>query len=178
MKEGNGGDFIQLDQYEKELVAIAKEISYYLQKSGANRADADDIAQDILVKVLEAELVLARDKLRAWLYRTAVRSYIDKYRRDKRYQDILQLEFFKPEQVTVYDRENYDFLYQAINSLKEEDALILDSYYFQDLSTKEIAKLFSISTSKVKITLFRARKQLKKLLEAEDWDAILLAELK
>ncbi|HGA1496590.1 TPA: RNA polymerase subunit sigma-70, partial [Streptococcus suis] len=27
---------IKLDQYEKEVIGIAEEISYYLQKSGAN----------------------------------------------------------------------------------------------------------------------------------------------
>ncbi len=88
---------IKLDQYEKEVIGIAEEISYYLQKSGANYADSQDIAQDILVKILEAELVLPFEKLRAWLYRSAVRAYIDKYRRDKRYHEILQKEFFTPE---------------------------------------------------------------------------------
>ncbi len=45
------------------------------------------------MKILEAELVLPFEKLRAWLYRSAVRAYIDKYRRDKRYHEILQKEF-------------------------------------------------------------------------------------
>lgn len=84
---------IKLDNYEKEIIGIAEEISYYLQKSGATYADSQDIAQDVLLKILEAEIVLPFDKLRAWLYRSAVRAYIDKYRRDKHYHEILQREF-------------------------------------------------------------------------------------
>ncbi len=88
---------IKLDQYAKEVIGIAEEISYYLQKSGASPADSQDIAQDVLVKLLESDIVLSFEKLRAWLYRSAVRAYIDKYRRDKRYHEILQKEFFRPE---------------------------------------------------------------------------------
>lgn len=43
-------EIIKLDEYEKEVVGIAEEISFYLQKSGATRADSQDIAQDVLVK--------------------------------------------------------------------------------------------------------------------------------
>lgn len=60
---------IKLDEYEKEVVAIAEEISFYLQKSGATRADSQDIAQDVLVKILESDIVLPFEKMRAWLYR-------------------------------------------------------------------------------------------------------------
>lgn len=86
---------IKLDEYEKEIIGIVEEISYYLQKSGAGPADSQDIAQDVLVKLLESDIVLPFEKLRAWLYRSAVRAYIDKYRRDKRYHEILQKEFLE-----------------------------------------------------------------------------------
>lgn len=156
---------------------IAQEISFYLQKSGASQADSQDIAQDVLVKILETDIVLPYDKLRAWLYRSAMRAYIDKYRRDKRYHEILQTEFFKPDQLTVYDREDYDYLYQAISSLPEKFVLVLDAYYFQDLSVKETAHLLGISQAQVKVTLYRARKALRARLEAQGLDGSLLKSL-
>lgn len=165
---------IRLDAYEEELVAVAKEISFYLQKAGASPADSQDIAQDVLVKILEADIVLPYDKLRAWLYRSAIRAYIDTYRRDKRYHEILQAEFFKPDQLTVYDREDYDYLYQVVVSLKQNQALVIDAYYFQGLSTKETAQLLGMSQVKVKTTLFRARQALRTLLEEQGLDASLL----
>ncbi|MFA9413820.1 MULTISPECIES: RNA polymerase sigma factor [unclassified Streptococcus] len=165
---------MRLDDYEEAILVIAQEISFYLQKSGASQADSQDIAQDVLVKILETDIVLPYDKLRAWLYRSAIRTYIDKYRRDKRYHEILQTEFFKPDQLTVYDGEDYDYLYQAISSLPEKFGLVLDAYYFQDLSVKETAHLLGISQAQVKVSLYRARKALRVHLEAQGLDGSLL----
>ncbi|CYU90270.1 RNA polymerase sigma factor [Streptococcus suis] len=161
---------IKLDEYEKEIIGIAEEISYYLQKSGATFADSQDIAQDVLVKILEAELVLPFDKLRAWLYRSAVRAYIDKYRRDKHYHEILQREFFTSEQVLVYDQDGYEELYQAVADLPAKYQHVIDLYYFQDMSVKEIAHILGYSQSLVKINLYRGRKQLRKILEERGYD--------
>lgn len=162
---------IKLDAYEEEVVAMAKEISYYLQKSGASPADSQDIAQDVLVKILETDLTLPYDKLRAWLYRSAIRAYIDKYRRDKRYHELLQVEFFKPDQLTVYDRGDYSELYEAVLALKTDQALVIEAYYFQGLSTKETARLLGFSQPKVKILLHRARQALKDRLLAQGLDS-------
>ncbi|HFU4011502.1 TPA: RNA polymerase sigma factor [Streptococcus suis] len=161
---------IKLDQYEKEVIGIAEEISYYLQKSGASYADSQDIAQDILVKILEAELVLPFEKLRAWLYRSAVRAYIDKYRRDKRYYEILQKEFFRSEDLLVYDQEDYEELYQAVADLPEKYQQVIDLYYFQGMTVKEVAIVLGRSQSWVKISLYRGRKQLRKTLEERGYD--------
>jgi len=147
---------IKLDEYEKEVVAIAEEISFYLQKSGATRADSQDIAQDVLVKILESDIVLPFEKMRAWLYRSAVRTYIDKYRRDKRYHEILQRDFFRQDMLVLYDQENYEELYQAVN--------------FQNMSVKEIGHILGYSQSWVKIHLFRARKQVAKLLKERGYE--------
>ncbi|HFI0264262.1 TPA: RNA polymerase sigma factor [Streptococcus suis] len=161
---------IKLDEYEKEVIGIAEEISYYLQKSGATFADSQDIAQDVLVKILEAELVLPFDKLRAWLYRSAVRAYIDKYRRDKRYHEILQREFFTSEKVMVYDQEGYEELYQAVADLLTKYQHVIDLYYFQDMSVKEIAHILGYSQSLVKINLYRGRKLLEKNLKEKGYE--------
>ncbi|HEL2055367.1 TPA: RNA polymerase sigma factor [Streptococcus suis] len=161
---------IKLDEYEKEIIGIAEEISYYLQKSGASPADSQDIAQDVLLKILETEIVLPFDKLRAWLYRSAVRVYIDKYRRDKRYYEILQKEFFRREDLLVYDQEGYEELYQAVADLPEKYQQVIDLYYFQDMSVKEVAHILGTGQSWVKITLYRGRKQLRKILEERGYD--------
>ncbi|MFH6701060.1 RNA polymerase sigma factor [Streptococcus suis] len=157
---------IKLDQYEKEVIGIAEEISYYLQKSGASPADSQDIAQDVLVKLLESDIVLPFEKLRAWLYRSAVRAYIDKYRRDKRYHEILQKEFFRPENFLIYDQEGHDELYQAVEGLPSKYQQVIDLYYFQDM----IAHILGAGQSWVKISLYRGRKQLRKILEERGYD--------
>ncbi len=140
-----------------------------MQKSGAGPADSQDIAQDVLVKLLESDIVLPFEKLRAWLYRSAVRAYIDKYRRDKRYHEILQKEFLE-EDLLVYDQEGYEELYQAVADLPEKYQQVIDLYYFQDMSVKEVAHILGTGQSWVKIILYRGRKQLRKILEERGYD--------
>lgn len=152
------------------MVKLAEEISYYLQKSGASPADSQDIAQDVLVKLLEAEIVLPFEKVRAWLYRSAVRAYIDKYRRDKCYHDILQREFFTPDKLLVYDQEGHEELYQAVEGLPSKYQQVIDLYYFQDMTVKEVATVLGRSQSLVKITLYRGRNQLRKALEERGYE--------
>lgn len=141
-----------------------------MQKSGASPADSQDIAQDVLVKLLESDIVLPFEKLRAWLYRSAVRAYIDKYRRDKRYHEILQKEFFRREDLLVYDQEGYEELYQAVADLPEKSQQVIDLYYFQGMTVKEVATVLGRSQSWGKITLYRGRKQLRKMLEERGYD--------
>lgn len=156
---------MSLDAYERRLVELAKEISYYLQKSGATPADSADIAQDTLVKLLESHVTLPYDKLRAWMYRVAIRRYIDRYRREKNYFDILQKSFFTEETFVRFDDSSYLPLHEAVSGLPRASASVIDAYYFQDFSVREISRMFGWSESKVKITLHRARKQLRQHLE-------------
>lgn len=151
---------MRLDPYEARLVDIAKEISYYLQKSGARPADSDDIAQDVLIKLLESDIVLPFEKLRAWMYRVAIRLYIDRYRREKTYFDILQNSFFGQDQFVKFDDHSYAPLHEAVSQLPSHYRMVIDYYYFQAFSVREIAQLLNWSESKVKTTLSRARKAL------------------
>ena len=155
---------MKLDQYEKELVSIAEEIVYYLMRSGISKDDGMDVTQDVLVKMLESNFVLPREKLRSWMYRVAIRTYIDSYRRGKKYQEILQEEFFR-EGLTSYDQELGSQLYDLLSELSSQFQTVLDLYYFQGFSVKEISHILGTSQSKVKIDLMRGRNKLKKIIK-------------
>ena len=155
---------MKLDQYEKELVSIAEEIVYYLMRSGISKDDGMDVTQDVLVKMLESNFVLPREKIRSWMYRVAIRNYIDSYRREKKYQEILQQEFFR-KGLTSYDQELGSQLYDLLSELPNHFQTVLDLYYFQGVSVKEISHILGNSQSKVKIDLMRGRNTLKKIIK-------------
>ena len=155
---------MKLDQYEKELVSIAEEIVYYLMRSGISKDDGMDVTQDVLVKMLESNFVLPREKIRSWMYRVAIRNYIDSYRREKKYQEILQEEFFR-EGVSTYDQELGSQLYDLLSELPSQFQTVLDLHYFQGFSVKEISHILGNSQSKVKIDLMRGRNKLKKIIK-------------
>lgn len=155
---------MKLDQYEKELVSIAEEIVYYLMLSGISKDDGMDVTQDVLVKMLESNFVLPREKIRSWMYRVAIRNYIDSYRREKKYQEILQQEFFR-KGLTSYDQELGSQLYDLLSELPSQFQTVLDLHYFQGFSVKEISHILGNSQSKVKIDLLRGRNKLKKIIK-------------
>ena len=153
MKEG--GELIKLDEYETILIGFAREIVSYLQKSGASKVVAEDVVQDVFVKMLETEVIIPAEKMRAWMYRVSIRRYIDRYRRDKRYLEIL--------------RKDYELLRSMIEDLPLKEATLLELYYFQDFTVKEIAQIMFYSVSKVKIQLMRSRAKLRKELEKKGY---------
>lgn len=55
-------------------------------------------------------------------------------------------------------------LYAAIDRLKYEQRVALMLHCFDDMSYKEVAEVMEISLSKVETLIFRAKKNLKKML--------------
>ncbi|MCR4258155.1 sigma-70 family RNA polymerase sigma factor [Streptococcus uberis] len=160
---------INIDAYEEEMMSYANEIIAYLMRSGVSPDQAQDVTQDVFVQILEANYSLPSSKLRAWMYRTAIRRYIDLYRRDKHYYDILKRDFFSQESLNAYDQEGYDMLDEAISQVNEKFRILLDLFYFQNFSIKEIAEITGKSQSNIKITLMRARRQLKQELQSKGY---------
>ena len=160
-----GDDLIKLDDYEKILIGFAREIVSYLQKSGASKAEAEDVVQDVFVKMLESDFIIPAEKMKSWMYQASIRRYIDRYRRGKRYWEILQQDFFAEKMNHLFANDDYELLYSAIQELSEKDALLLELYYFQGFTIKEIAQITAFSISKVKIQLMRSRTTLRSILE-------------
>lgn len=148
---------------------FAKEIVYYLRQSGVRQEEAEDVVQDVFVKMLESDFIIPAHKMRAWMYRTSIRKYIDKYRRDKHYMEILRKEFFPKNDTVAVENEGYDFLMEELNLLPNKEKILLDLYYFQGFSIAEIAGILGYSQSRVKVSLMRSRKKLKKALEKKGY---------
>jgi RNA polymerase sigma-70 factor (ECF subfamily) len=55
-------------------------------------------------------------------------------------------------------------LYVAIDRLKYEQRVALTLHCFNDMSYKEVAEVMEVSLSKVETLIFRAKKNLKKIL--------------
>ena len=164
-----GGEIIKLDEYENILIGFAREIVFYLQKSGASKAEAEDVVQDVFVKMLETDLVIPAEKMRAWMYRVSIRRYIDRYRRDQHYLEILQKEFCKQDVIQPFENDHYELLRSTIEELPTKEAMLLDLYYFQNFTVKEIAHIMSYSVSKVKVQLMRSRVKLRHKLEKKGY---------
>ena len=159
---------MNLKEYERDVARIAVEITKYLVIRGSSLADAQDTVQDTIVKLLELEIYLPSDKLRAWMYRVSIRTYINKYRRHQHYQALIkqigrEISEFAPPDAS-------DDLREVLQKLPATDEKLLLAFYYEKKSVKALAQLTGVSQSTIKVRLFRARKKLKEILAKEGYD--------
>ncbi|CAM3099062.1 RNA polymerase sigma factor [Leuconostoc rapi] len=154
---------MEINRYEKILVDIANEIIGFLINHGAKKMDAQDIMQDVFVKLLQADIILTPDKLRPWLYRVALSRFYDIYRRRKRYRDIL-LETYAQYSEVEPVLTDYSSLQRALEQLNDYQRALIILHYDDRKRINDIAVIYNVSESKIKVDLYRTRKQLKDMM--------------
>ena len=128
-----------------------------------SRADAEDVVQEVFVKLLRARPVFHdRAHCRAWLLRVAANCANDLFRlpwrrREEPLSDALPAPE-APEESGVLE---------AVLALPEKYRIIVHLYYYEGLSTAEIGKIIGRSEGAVKSRLFRARDMLRTMLGEE-----------
>ncbi|KXZ14811.1 RNA polymerase subunit sigma-70 [Bacillus nakamurai] len=149
-----------------------QDIMYYLYRRTHDAETAKDLAQDTFMKAFNGlESFKGHSSIRTWLYAIAHHTFINWYRRDRKYQfsDISQSEGLQqttyelPEQY-ISRTDAHEALTRQILRLKSDQQTVLILREFQELSYEEIADILGWSLSKVKSTLYRARLQLKQHL--------------
>lgn len=144
-----------------------------------NKEDAEEIAQDVFVKAYKnLRSFKGQSSFSTWLYRIAVNTSLNK-KKIKRFSTVPAEEHAENETYSdvhelLQQNENNDrkkFVQLAIQHLKEEERICITLFYLYELQVTEIHELTGISTSNVKVLLYRGRKNLygylKQLLKAE-----------
>jgi len=128
-----------------------------------NTHDAEDMAQQTFLKGLANIKRLRRDeRFGAWISRIAENLCIDFTRMQKRRQGPV----VKEAATGRSSPKEYPELKSALAKLSEPYRLVLMLYYFDGRSTKAIAETLMVSEAAAQARLSRARRQLRKLLEA------------
>ena len=125
-----------------------------------NRSDAEDLYQEVFLRYLtRAPAFTSEDHRKAWLLRVAVNCA-------NRFHTSLWRKRTEPlsEALAVSAPEGED-LWEELRRLPEKDRTILHLYYYEDLTTEEIAQLLGRKPATVRSQLARARNKLKILLE-------------
>ena len=132
-----------------------------------NSADADDIAQNVLVKLYRADKAFESDAhVKHWLIRVTIneckRALLSPWRRDEPIVDYAAtLSFETPEESE---------LFSMVMDLPTKYRVVILLYYFEGYSTEEIAVLLGVPKATVRTRMKRAREILKKdILEEESY---------
>ncbi len=129
-----------------------------------NSHDAEDIAQQALLKgFADIKQLGDNEKFGAWICRIARNLCIDFIRRQQRGREV----FAKRATAIKAGSEEFPELASALAKLSEDYRIALMLYYFEGRSGETIAESLGLNKDVVYKRISRARKQLRKLLEAE-----------
>ena len=128
-----------------------------------SRQDAEDVCQEVMLKLCRsADKIESEAHLKHWLIRVTVNECANLFRSPWR-KHILPLEEGMLRETGDTPAPN-DRLDAALQKLKPNQRTVIHLFYYEDMSTEEIARALDVRPTAVRERLHRARKKLKQLL--------------
>ncbi len=159
---------------ETWYVDYSQEVYKYIQSIVNDLNLAEDLMQDTFVKAyVKANTFQEKSSVKTWLFRIAFNVTMDFFRKQKsqdKFKNVYITEKCLNENVwDLRDRDNKE-LYMILNNLKESYKNVIILRKLQGFSVKETGELLNWTESKVKVTLCRAIRYLKKQLLLEKYE--------
>jgi RNA polymerase sigma-70 factor, ECF subfamily len=158
------------DAYSRLVKRHQDAVAKWMWRFTRDRVILEELVQDVFI---EAWTSLSRFKgdsaFRTWLFAIATRVGYRYWR--KKAKDIA-LTTEAANRLMIEDggkqitpSEASEVLYLLMSGLPPRDRLVLTLVYFEEMDTKEIARMIGWTRSMVKVQAYRARSKLRKLLE-------------
>ncbi|MDI2586191.1 sigma-70 family RNA polymerase sigma factor [Psychrobacillus sp. NEAU-3TGS] len=142
----------------------------YLYSLSKNHAEAEDLLQETFAKAHIALLTNDIKEIKPWLFKVGYFTYIDHFRKDKRY--VMTNEFSisdlnSPENIVV-ENDAYNELLRYLDYIRpiEKQAILLCDVH--DWSNEQAANILNIKLNTLKSHLSRGRKRLREMLSQEE----------
>lgn len=159
------------ESFELIMNKYMEKIIYFIYKFVKSMDVAEDLAQDVFVYILmNKEKYDSKYSLKAYLYTIAKSKSLNYIKRENKITFLQDNEYIFNEQEIediIFDKEQSQKLKIAIDNLPEPQNEIIYLVDIEELSYKEICKIFDMSLSQVKTLIHRGRKKLKKILMKE-----------
>ena len=149
------------NEYNEAVDLWSDRVFGYVLKLVRDTALAEDIVQDVYEKLWKRKDEVQSEKAKAYLFTSAYHAVVDWSRREALKRNV------KVEEVLV-EQDHSNELKKLIDegleqlSLQHKQLILLRDY--EDYSYAEIAEITELSESMVKVSLHRARKQLKEFI--------------
>lgn len=169
IRKGDDEAFARLvARYKRRVFGLAARFA-------RDRDELEDICQNVFIKVYE-HIPSFRNQapFEHWLSRVAVRTCHDALRSRRHEKHNLRLDEWvyqigdRREQERLDARQARDVLNQALSRLTPDERLVITLLELEELTVREIAGLTDWSEANVKVRAHRARKALKRIVEAQD----------
>lgn len=163
-----------MDAFKALFQSYAPRLRAYLLKVTRDRQAAEDLLQETMLAVWRkaAQFDQARGPASAWIFTIARNTWIDAWRRQSRPEfdpaDPALVPAPAPEVSDVIEqKERYDALYEALQSLPQEQAELIRLSFFDDASHSAIAAGLGLPVGTVKSRIRLAFRRLRIALEIE-----------
>ena len=142
----------------------------YLSTKLPSVEDAEDLTNDVFLEAIDSLSLLQKEEnTSAWLYRIAHNKMVDFYRKRKIKSILLSQAPFL--QIVAQEINQPEFQFEknkirdnielTLHSLSLRYQKILRLHYEEEISVKELAKIFNLSFKATESLLFRARQSFK-----------------
>jgi len=132
-----------------------------------NKDEADDLAQDTLVKAyLSSAGYQDKGKFRSWLFKIAHNTFLN-HRASQHYTENIDDDRIKSLPLGGDGEGSYEDLYLALSTLPPKERSAITLFYLTGYSIKEIAQITDTSEDAVKKQLSRGRDKLRSTLSIE-----------
>lgn len=166
MKGGNRLKKVSANQNENDFSAVVQSYSNMLLKYAytfcRNQEDAEDVVQDVFLKYLsKGQSFESEEHRKAWLLRTTINT-AKNYKNTfwNRNRTSLGEEY-------IFENSIEEEIWDVVNKLPDKYRIIVDLYYRDGYSIKEIAFILGKKTATVGTQLNRARQKLREMLKEE-----------
>jgi RNA polymerase sigma-70 factor (ECF subfamily) len=176
------GDIYYIKQItEGNTIAFSNLVDHHKDKAFnlafricGSREEAEEITQDAFMKAYKAlSSFKMKSSFATWLYRIVYNTAISLVRIKKK--GILSIEDF-PADATDFignntTEEEAEAEYRnslvnfALQKLTEDERGLISFYYYEEMTTDEIADITGINKSNIKVKLFRARQKMMEIVE-------------
>ncbi len=160
---------------EKIYLLYVKDLYRYIYSLCKNKSMAEDVVQETFYRAYFYVDSYKMEKIKPWLFKAAYHTFIDFLRKDKKltyYEDMTILYSHRDSEIRSAEDEylvknSIEHWFEILETLSvsKRNIVLLRDYYH--LSYSEIADILNISLSKVKITLFRSRKEIREKMKLE-----------
>lgn len=133
---------------------------------------AEDVLQEAFIKVYRnIEKFKFKSKFSTWLYRIVVNTSYNQLKKKKRTFPLSEDDYtFEPLAennvgLSLKHNDQKEFIKKAMARIRPDEALTLRLFYLCEMNLKEVEDVTKFSASKIRVDLYRGRKNLEEQLQ-------------
>jgi RNA polymerase sigma-70 factor, ECF subfamily len=154
-----------------EIAAIHRDfqgiLRNYIAKRISNATDAEDILQEVFIKIHNSKASLSKaESLKSWIFTLTRNTIIDHYRKNGRKNIVLEESLTRHAGAEESDSEKVDLercIHRFINELPEDYRQIIVDSEISGVRQKELAAKYDLAYPSVRSRVQRGRARLKEM---------------